>query len=94
MKLGSFEWDLFGFLHEEIRNTRFLLTGMSFFLLFITYISQVYLATIGIVLSEALQSLTTALIQAEISFCLMALTFYFKDRASQDTITINKESVE
>lgn len=94
MKLGSFEWNLFGFLHEEIRNTRFLLTGMSFFLLFVTYVSQIYLAIIGVTLTEGLQSLTTTLTQAEIGFCLMALTFYFKDRASQDTTTINKEPVE
>jgi len=49
---------------------------------------------IGIVLSEGLQSQTTTLTQAEIGFCLMALTFYFKDRASQDTSKINKENVE
>lgn len=94
MKLGSFELNLFGFLHEEIKNSRFLLTMMAFFILIFTYGTQFYLALNNISIPETFQSLTTTLTQAEIGFCLMTLTFYFKDRAAQTESELNQGPTE
>jgi hypothetical protein len=54
MKLGPVEWKPFGFLHEEIRNTRFLITIMNDLWLMMVVVGVFYLIIQGTEVSAIL----------------------------------------
>lgn len=80
MKLGPIEWNPTGFLHEEIKNTRFLLTLVAVAGLGVCGLSAVYLILSGISIDQAMLAVFTTIIGALIGLVNTAYNAYFKDR--------------
>ena len=83
MKIGTFEWNPLGFLHEDIKNTRFLLALLGLGLLAAVVCGYFYVALSGLVLVSEVAQTMNMIVQAIISLDTAAWIFYFtKDKTT------------
>ena len=85
MKLGPIEWNPLGFLHEEIKNTRFLLTLIAVLGIGMGGLSAVYLILKGVTIDQAMLAVFTTIIGALIGLVNTAYNAYFKDRQTAES---------
>lgn len=85
MKLGPIEWNPMGFLHEEIKNTRFLLTLIAVFGIGMCGLAAVYLILTGITIDQAMLAVFTTIVGALIGLVNTAYNAYFKDRQTAES---------
>jgi hypothetical protein len=87
MKLGSVEWKPFEFLHEEIRNTRFLITIMNDLWLMMVVVGVFYLIIRGTEVSAILFGAINLVIGYLIGRGQSAAGLYFNSRKDGKTET-------
>lgn len=80
MKIGSVEWAPLGFLHEEIRNTRFLITIMNDLWLMMVVVGVFYLILTGAEVSALLFGAINLVIGYLIGRGQSAAGMYFNSR--------------
>lgn len=85
MKIGPVELNPLGFLHEEIKNTRFLLTLIAVLGIAIAGLSAVYLILKGITIDQAMLAVFTTIVGALIGLVNTAYNAYFKDRQTAES---------
>ena len=98
MKIGSFEWNPLGFLHEEIRNTRFIITILNDLWLMFVVIGVFALIVKGIVVDTVLFGAISLVIGYLIGRGQSAAGMYFNSRkdgkTDSETITNGQESTD
>ena len=85
MKIGSFEWSPFGFLHEEIKNTRFLITILNDALLMVVVLGVFYLILSGTVVDAVLFGAVNLVVGYLIGRGQSAASMYFNSRKDGKT---------
>ncbi len=85
MKIGSVEWKPLGFLHEDIRNTRFLITIMNDLWLMMVVVGVFYLIITGAEVSAILFGAINLVIGYLIGRGQSAAGMYFNSRKDGKT---------
>lgn len=80
MKLGPIEWNPLGFLQEEIKNTRFLITLLNDLWLMIVVLGVFYLIIAGVAVDAILFGAITLVIGYLIGRGQSAAGLYFNSR--------------
>lgn len=80
MKIGSVEWQPLGFLHEEIRNTRFLITILNDLWLMLVVIGVFFLIIKGVVVDAVLFGAINLVVGYLIGRGQSAAGMYFNSR--------------
>jgi hypothetical protein len=94
MKIGSVEWEPLGFLHEDIRNTRFLITILNDLWLMLVVIGVFFLIIKGVAVDAVLFGAINLVVGYLIGRGQSAAGMYFNSRKDgKSEAELNNEPV-
>lgn len=94
MKIGPIEWNPVGFLHEDVKNTRFLLTLVGIFALLVSFMGIYTLILRNVVIDSNLQTILVMIITAVVTLVGTSYNSYFKDRQTTEADAVLTSKLE